>query len=240
MLRIIITIAILLVSETSLAADNTLTKYRFEPSSTRVADVNASQLKASQQHKKLLLVLGAQWCHDSTGFAKKMSTPVMQSIIERDYVVQIVDVGHLEDRRTITQMFGYPTYFATPTVLVIDPNQQQILNMATLSQWGHADSISLKQYQRYFSNLEVSKIQPELSPAMNQYIDQGVDKLHTAYQLLGANMNKNSAAFYQLWGEVKTYRMALQQQVVEAKLGESDTLPTTPLDTTGQFEWPNK
>jgi len=75
----------------------------------------------------------------------------MQTVLSRRYVTQFIDVGYLEDRRDITNLVGYPNYFATPTVLIVDPISNTLVNMNSLKKWQSADSVELPIYIEQFS-----------------------------------------------------------------------------------------
>ncbi|MEC8419069.1 MAG: thioredoxin family protein, partial [Pseudomonadota bacterium] len=91
--------------------------YKYSPTANPLNKVVHAQSEAFKQNKLLLVVLGAQWCHDSTGLAKRFSSNEMQRILTPHYETVFVDVGMLEDRRNITERFNYPIYYATPTVM---------------------------------------------------------------------------------------------------------------------------
>ena len=197
-------------------------KYRYEPSTTALEDVVDAQQRALENDKLLLVVLGAQWCHDSTGLAQRFETKEMQSILMASYETVFVDVGLLEDRRNITQRFDYPIYYATPTVMIVDPATSSLLNRASMAMWGRADSIELAQYVDYFSSFagytqadKAPMIAWKPTPLEAQYNAQQASRLQNAYDLLGPQLQRdiNGAppeGFYEFWQETRGYRTELQ------------------------------
>lgn len=212
-------------------------QYTYEASATAYDDVVNAQKSALENGKLLLVVLGAQWCHDSTGLAKRFQTQEMQPILTSHYETIFVDVGLLEDRRAITQRFDYPTYYATPTVMIVDPASSALLNRASMAIWGRADSIALVDYVDYFTKFAQLSDKQKL-PMMNWQVDpqvaaydtQHAARLQKAYDLLGPLLQKDIAGeppegFYDLWKEVRGYRSDLQETMVkraETQLEQND------------------
>lgn len=175
-------------------------QYTYEASATAYDDVVNAQKSALENGKLLLVVLGAQWCHDSTGLAKRFQTQEMQPILTSHYETIFVDVGLLEDRRAITQRFDYPTYYATPTVMIVDPASSALLNRASMAIWGRADSIALADYVDYFSKFaqlsdkqKLPMMNWQADPQVAAYDTQHAARLQKAYDLLGPLLQKDIA-----------------------------------------------
>ena len=73
-----------------------LPEYVFAPAANMSENIEQTLATAKAQNKQALLVLGAQWCHDSKGLAQKFSTPEMQKILTENYQTLFIDVGYLE------------------------------------------------------------------------------------------------------------------------------------------------
>ncbi len=209
--------------------------YAYTPSPNPFQDVVRAQERAVEQGKLLLVVLGAQWCHDSTGLAERFSTQEMDLILRAHYETVFVDVGPLEDRRKITERFAYPNYYATPTVMVVEPSSGALLNRTSMDIWGNADSIHLDDYLAYFSRYpamtEMQKAQLINWKPTNEevaYNKEQAARLQRAYDKLGPllveDLNGNTPeGLNALWKEAKTYRTELQKTLVkraELTLGE--------------------
>lgn len=223
----------------AIAADDkpVLSQYLYAPASDALARVKASLAQAEHEDKLALVVLGAQWCHDSVGLSQRFSTDEMQSILSPRYVTQFVDVGYLEDRRDITTLLGYPNYFATPTVLIVEPKSKRILNIDTITVWQSADSVDLQTYIEQFSKWNAADIkQNELDTKQNELISQfeqaQSERLQNGYKVLGPLLAASDAQdrseisqaqreqFLTLWREVKRFRTAMQASIHELKTRE--------------------
>ena len=212
--------------------------------------------KAKAENKLAMIVLGAQWCHDSVGLSTKFSTQSMQRILRDKYVTAFMDIGYLEDRRFITQRFDYPAVFGTPTVLIVEPNTETLLNYDTVSKWQAAYSVPLEDYLTYFDSIkgetERKTSSKDLTAAhakVAAFEQQQVERLYKAYAVLGPLLKADEDgtleykdAFYDKWNQVYQFRSKLQQDLIalrsELNTRKSDldksrlVLPTYP-----PFEW---
>ncbi len=221
---LVILCAVLLCSCVSTSKRST---YHFAPSADAFNEVLQVEQLAKDNNKLLLVVLGASWCHDSTALAEQFRTPDMQLILNAHYETIFVDVGLLEDRRQITQRFGYPIYYATPTVMVVDTESGALLNRVTMEKWGHAASIPHSDYIAYFSSfpmLTAQQKQPLINwhPSSEEmaYNAQHAQRLQQAYNQLGPLLAKDIKGetpkdFYDLWKEVKVFRSELQKSLAK-------------------------
>lgn len=190
--------------------------YQYTPEENAVEALFDSRQRAIESNKRLLVVLGAQWCHDSRGLAAQFSSKQMQELIQSDYEVKFIDVGLLEDRRAITTQFNYPTYYATPTVMVIDPQTNTLLNADSMDKWAFADSVPPEDYVDYFDafrNKALSK-----SSVLTPYDIANAKRLQNAYDILGPMLGQDidgnaPDGFYDMWKEVRRYRISLQKSL---------------------------
>lgn len=190
-----------------------------------MADVQAGLSRAQTNNKHLLLVLGAQWCHDSRGLAERLTSPELKHIVADHYETVFIDVSYLRDLRNITNRFGQAHYFATPAVMVINPDTGQLLNAADLAIWGAADSVSLADYQAYFTRYAKvnSLVSPQLSAEHQEVIHtferQQSDRLQAAYDYLSPGLqakvtgSDEGESVMQSWYEVRDYRLQLQKDI---------------------------
>ncbi|MGB3724386.1 MAG: thioredoxin family protein [Glaciecola sp.] len=197
----------------------------YQPSSNPMQDVQDAITAAKQSNKHVLVVMGAQWCHDSRGLVEQFNKPEMATIISKHYELVYVDVAYFNDLRHISERFGQAHYFATPTVMIIEANTEALLNASSMAQWGNADSIEYADYVQYFERYSVMRqaSSVQMSQQHRSQIDafkkhQG-ERLMQAYIKLTPGMIKEDKtkqpdeAFFALWREVKTFRTQLQQDI---------------------------
>lgn len=201
----------------------TLAAYKFNPTDNPMQTALDAIQSAKTNHKLAMVVLGAQWCHDSRAVAAQFSKPEMQKILNREYELAFIDVGYLEDRRAITEHFGYPTYFATPTVMIIEPISGQIVNFDSLPKWSSGASVPYEEYLKDFANptslLGSTGVQA-LTPELKAFEKSQAERLSLAYKKMGPDLLKDvnktledSKGFYALWNEARQFRGQLQKSI---------------------------
>ena len=106
---------------------------------------------ARAENKRVLLVLGANWCHDSRGLAHHFEDPELSALLADNYVLRFVDVHWFNENQAVMRRFGVTTVYGTPTVFIIDPDTDTLLNRAERSQWTSAASAPIEDVRAYFS-----------------------------------------------------------------------------------------
>jgi len=91
------------------------------------ADANADvlqALKAAQaDHKKVLLVFGANWCKDCRVLDQAMHGS-SQSLIEGKFDVVKIDVGNFDKNLDLAERYGNPIKMGIPAVVVVGADNQ--------------------------------------------------------------------------------------------------------------------
>ncbi|GGW83861.1 thioredoxin family protein [Alteromonas halophila] len=246
--NLILMVTLALTARSATASDSgALRPSPYQPSDTVQQDITTMLATAKQNNQQAMIVLGASWCHDSMGLAERFSTPQMQRILNAHYQTLFVDVGFLQDRRSVTRRVGYPTYFATPTVLIVDPVTETLVNRHSIAKWGNAASVSQSDYERYFTHHANKEGEPltdaqrsKLGPLF-EFSDAQVARLHAGYAhlrpLLAAYENGNGdGPFIDVWKEVKGFRTQLQSDIRRLRTrllaGEDVSFPDY-----GPFSW---
>ncbi|MFT5330878.1 MAG: thioredoxin-like negative regulator of GroEL [Parasphingorhabdus sp.] len=111
----------------------------FEESADATAQVDAALARAQLNEKRVILVMGANWCHDSRGLAGWFAQPRFAAMLEAKYELVYVDVGHKDRNIDIARRFGLKAIKGTPTVLVLSA-QGALLNRQSAPKWRDAAS----------------------------------------------------------------------------------------------------
>lgn len=188
----------------------------YYPSEDVMADLEASLQKASAENKLALIVFGANWCHDSQALAARMHQEPLQSVLNNNYETLLVNVGNLSEGREAIQSLGVPIYYATPTVLIVDPTSRRLLNQGNRNMWGSAANISMQDSVDYFQTIAASSQsvvanvdspsaeQQQLMADIDAFEQIQADRLSEAYLITGAMLEND---FDQgTWSEVGKYR----------------------------------
>ncbi len=204
---------------------------KYHPVDDPMAVVDQTLSRAMANGKKALVILGANWCHDSRGLAARVDEPEMAKVIEENYEMVFIDVGPLKNGKDITRRFGLPIFYATPTVLVIDPKTETLVNADDMHQWRNADRISLEDSVDYFNRMADRNVadymrhkdtstDPELKALMDQidaFEAQHVARIEKGYEIVGkmvampADERPDELGTY--WGQVRKLRWTFPEDM---------------------------
>ena len=102
------------------------------------AAVDAALARAAERHVNVLVVLGANWCHDSRAFAGWMETPRFRDLVARRYELVYVNVGMPQTgdghNLHIPRRFGLDEIEGTPTVLLLS-DRGELMNKHSAGDW---------------------------------------------------------------------------------------------------------
>lgn len=194
----------------------------FKPSANQMADVTATLEKAKESGKLGLVIMGANWCHDSRALVSKFADPVLAQILAEKYETVLIDVGELKNGKDIIERFGMPVIYGTPTVLIVDPSSEQQLNGHNMHQWRDAYSISQEDTTAYFENMASAETRgtPASDPAgaelhalleaVNNFEKKQSERVYRAFNLIGPMITMPHADrpenFTDLWNELRDFR----------------------------------
>ncbi|KWV91834.1 thioredoxin family protein [Erythrobacter sp. YT30] len=107
------------------------------------ANVDAALARAAKANKRVLLVMGANWCHDSRALAGWLATDRFEALIDAKYELVFVNVGMPQSgdghNLELAKRFGLQDLPGTPSVLVLSADGM-LLNADTASTWRNAAS----------------------------------------------------------------------------------------------------
>lgn len=122
----------------------------FEQTADATAAVDAALARAVVADNRVILVMGANWCHDSRGLAGWFAQPRFATMLQAKYEIVYVDVGHRDRNIDIAQRFGLKAIKGTPTVLVLSA-QGALLNRQSAPKWRDAASRKEDDIFAYFN-----------------------------------------------------------------------------------------
>lgn len=107
--------------------------------------VDAALARAGSANKRVLLVLGANWCHDSTALAGWLETPRFAALVAERYELVFVNVGMPQTgdghNLDVARRFGLAELPGTPALLVLTAEGKAV-NPDTAASWRNAASRS--------------------------------------------------------------------------------------------------
>ncbi len=112
-------------------------------SENAMADVDAALSRAKESDKRVLLVMGANWCHDSRALAGWLETERFAALIDAEYELVFVNVGMPQTgdghNIEIAQRFGLEELPGTPNLLIVTADGT-LINADTATTWRNAAS----------------------------------------------------------------------------------------------------
>jgi hypothetical protein len=125
----------------------------YDPTALASLDVDSALARAAAANKRVIIVLGANWCHDSIGLAGWFATPRFAAMLSSKYEVVYVDVGVPQTGNgrnlDIAKRFKAKPVKGTPTVLILSP-QGKLLNKKDAGSWRNAASRSEQEIFAFF------------------------------------------------------------------------------------------
>lgn len=207
----------------------TAEKSHFASINEPTAYIQAEQQAALEEGKNLLWVLGGDWCHDSRSLAAKLADEELQSIIENHFRLSMISVGYLDAGFEFTEVAGMSTFYATPTVLIIEPESMQQINTSDMHIWANAYNVSLADSIAYFKRYSEMKYSPaekinpvkfEESRVLAEFKAKQEQRIRNSYKVLGPMLKEYKAGvknpeFDKSWNALSNLRMALPEIISE-------------------------
>lgn len=200
------------------------------PSDDAMADLSTGIDAARESNRLLLVVMGANWCHDSRALASRLFQEPLSTTIDEHFETLFVDVGYLDKGKEVITSLGIPVYYATPTVLIIDPVSGKLVNAQNRHRWAEAATISTEEsvdYFQQFADMDLTAFQNEAEAStglqgllmkIDAFEQIQADRLYRAYAILGpmlhAYKDGDKDAFSEdTWNEVRDYRYLVSADV---------------------------
>lgn len=113
-------------------------------------DVADAMARAKANGHRVLLVFGANWCHDSRALAGWFATPRFAAMLNTRYEIVWIDVGQKDHNLDLARRYGLDGIKGTPTVLMLD-SAGKPLNLKDAPRWHDASKRSEDKIYRYFA-----------------------------------------------------------------------------------------
>ena len=191
----------------------------YQSSDDPLADVQQALGRAGDNDRLALVVLGANWCHDSRALAARLHQPPLAEVIEEDYELVFVDVGFYEIDRDVVMQLGAANYYATPTVLIMDPASGRPINDEDRHIWTNAYSIDMPASVEYFEKWAALQ---RLYAEIDEFEQQQAERVTAGYAVVGPMLEATVAgnrpeAFDASWDELAAFRTAIPDDVLELR-----------------------
>jgi thiol:disulfide interchange protein len=84
------------------------------------ADLAAALKTAAASHKRILLDFGGNWCPDCVVLDRYFHDPANLPILESNFVLVHVNIGHMDANLEIAEKYGVPLSKGVPALAVLD------------------------------------------------------------------------------------------------------------------------
>jgi hypothetical protein len=92
----------------------------YVPGINAQAEIAQALKLATQQHKRVLVVFGANWCYDCHVLDRAFQRPDVEAVLKPSYEVVHVDVGQGDKNQDIMQQYHVPMAKGIPAIAVLD------------------------------------------------------------------------------------------------------------------------
>lgn len=211
----------------------------FHPDDSAIQTVEAAILRAREKDRLALVILGANWCHDSRALGARLDRSPLKEVLESSYEIALVDVGYYEHGRDVMRHLGEAIYYATPTVLIVDPATRRVINNHNRRQWGAAADVSMADTAAYFETMArtpdapadgVSSEQLALIRRFEQQqaarLAKGYEAMQPLLRVLGETRQR-PPEFDERWAELANFRNNLARDLEELRAGGGQQEPLT-------------
>lgn len=127
----------------------------YDPAADAASELEFAQKNAAISGKKLLIIMGGNWCQDSAALANLIDSPRFIGMITQNYEVLFVDVGVPQTGNgrnlEIAKRFGIKKVKGTPTVLVVSPLGKLLNSKKDAASWRNAASRDEDAVYSYFA-----------------------------------------------------------------------------------------
>src|SRR5215472_3321949 len=88
---------------------------------TADAKADIKNALATATNTPVVLVFGANWCPDCLALDKAMKKGASAALLERDFRIVKVDVGHKDKNKDVAESYGVPLEKGIPAIAIISP-----------------------------------------------------------------------------------------------------------------------
>ncbi|WP_417494181.1 thioredoxin family protein [Maricaulis sp.] len=224
--------ALFLIAPVAIAEEHAPSPSPFDQNYSAMEQVDAALEEARAADKRLLLVFGANWCHDSRGLAGHFQDPELAATLRDHYVTRFIDVGWRDQNQDVIRRFGVAALYATPMVMIIDPADETLLNRDQREAWGTAASTPVEEARAYFARwagevpatggvVESSLIYQAMLIEIEVFEEEEGHRLARAYVDVGRwralPENERPEDFMAGYDEVDEWRRALPRQIARLR-----------------------
>ena len=108
------------------AQENTKNKQIYDEKANAHVELKEALAKAKADHKRVIVVFGANWCFDCHVLDEAFHSPELAPIIAANYVVVHIDIGKGEKNQDLMNKYEVPMKRGIPGLAVLGPDGKLI------------------------------------------------------------------------------------------------------------------
>lgn len=144
-----------MLSATPLSAAEHPEARPYDETADASADVDAAVERAAGREALVLVVMGANWCHDSRALAGLLGTPRFSALLDERYELVFVDAGRPQKdegrNAAIARRFGIDSQENTPMLIVASAGGERLNSVEDAKSWRNAASRSEDEIYDYLA-----------------------------------------------------------------------------------------
>lgn len=117
-------------------------------------DIDVALASAAAKDDKVIVIMGANWCHDSRSLAGWLATPRFAAMLGGQYQLVYIDVGTPQTGKgrnlEIAKRFGIKKVKGTPLVMVLSADGRLLNSKKDAASWRNAASRNEQAIYDYF------------------------------------------------------------------------------------------
>jgi thiol:disulfide interchange protein len=119
----------------------------FDPGADATVQVRDALAEATRQHKRVLLDFGGNWCGDCQILDYYFHQPPNSALIDQNYIVVDIDVGHLDHNVALANQYGVTLRHGVPALAIVDAQGHVVYsqNDGEFSSMGRVDPAAVTQ-----------------------------------------------------------------------------------------------
>jgi thiol:disulfide interchange protein len=95
-------------------------KHIYSETANPTADINAALLQARQQHKRVILDFGGDWCGDCQVLDIYFHQSPNAQLLDRHFILVHVEIGHMDHNVEVADKYKVPIRKGVPALAVLD------------------------------------------------------------------------------------------------------------------------
>ena len=117
-----LTSGLLLAQEAPLTQDKVSAKLRelYPDNADAKKEISEALAAAAKDHKRVILVFGANWCFDCFALDYRFHQPDIQPLVDNNYHVVHVDIGRNDKNADLIKKYEIPIEKGVPSLAVLD------------------------------------------------------------------------------------------------------------------------